>query len=483
MIELENSELADFVIEYALKRGAKYAEARLIYSRDESYVARNGLFISCDEKYNSGIGIRILNDKGFGFVSNSILTKDSIKESVDHAIKMAKLCNRQTPIKLSEEKVYETEWRSEVKQKFEDLSWDEKKKYIKSIDKRLKRELDEKLYSRIIICLLHKEKKYFVNSEGTKVKSEIYLPNMTTMMTAKGKNGTEQRNFSLGGNGGWEWFNEIKFDDKLVEDCRGLIKTAKFARSIKFDSNIDVIISGEISGIISHENIGHPSEADRIYGREGAQAGESFYADLLKQYNNNLGEIEIGSKFVTIIDDPTIPKEPGYYLYDDEGVKSRPRYLIKQGKLTELLLNREYAAKFNMNSNAASRSVSFSKEPIIRMANTYFTTGDYNSIEELASEIKKGIYIKSFTEWNIDDRRFQSKYVGLESYLIENGKITETLVKRPILELTTFGILKSVDGITKNIDRRLGLCGKGDPMQGIPVSMGGAEVRLRNIKI
>jgi TldD protein len=39
---------------------------------------------------------------------------------------------------------------------------------------------------------------------------------------------------------------------------------------------MDVICGPEVTGIASHESCGHPYEADRILGREAAQAGESF---------------------------------------------------------------------------------------------------------------------------------------------------------------------------------------------------------------
>ncbi|MHA1803071.1 MAG: TldD/PmbA family protein, partial [Promethearchaeota archaeon] len=258
-----------------------------------------------------------------------------------------------------------------------------------------------------------------------------------------------------------------------------LIKAARNAIEMKLDK-VDVVISGEISGIIAHENVGHPSEADRILGREGAQAGESFYADLLK--DGTLGEIKMGNDCVSVIDDPTLPGSSGYYLYDDECVKARPRYLIKNGKLNEFLLNREHAFKFNTQSNAAARSMNYKSEPLCRMANTFFEPGDFTK-EELFEDIKKGVYLKSFTEWNIDDRRFQSKYVGLEAYLIENGTLTNVLVRRPILELTTPGILKSIDAVSRDGEFPLGICGKGDPMQGVPVWLGGPHVRMRNIRL
>jgi len=116
------------------------------------------------------------------------------------------------------------------------------------------------------------------------------------------------------------------------------------------------------------------------------------------------------------------------------------------------------------------------------MANTYFTGGDL-TVEELVEDIKRGVYMISFTEWNIDDRRFQSKYVGSECYLIENGEITDQMVRRPTLETTTVGLFSSIDGVSKEVRFDFpGICGKSDPGQGVPVYAGGGVIRMRNIK-
>ena len=236
----------------------------------------------------------------------------------------------------------------------------------------------------------------------------------------------------------------------------------------------DVILSPELVGIASHESCGHPYEADRILGREAAQAGKSFVNEKM------LGS-KIGSDVVSVVDDPTVPNSYGFYLYDDEGVKAERRFLMKNGIINSFLQNRETAAEMGMKSNASSRANEWFSEPIVRMANTFVLPGEFN-FEELLESVKKGVYIKSYMEWNIDDKRYNQKYTGLESYLIENGKITK-LVKSPTLEITTPAFWKSVDAVGKDLDFSAGSCGKSDPMQGIPVWFGGPHIRLRNITL
>jgi TldD protein len=478
---MNGEELVNLSLEIGQKMGAKFVEARYVDAGEITYVMRNGKFLSIQQKGSQGIGIRVLAGEGMGFGSTEILTREGIMETIERAVKLAKRVKNKHPIRLSEEKIEQAKWVTPVKQSFNVVSNEEKIEFLQNLEQNLKKDLGKSLKNRIFLLMGNIESKYLGTSEGTRIQSENSMPALFAINNAKGPLGSEQRMLFLGGTGGWEWFEQQQISARVLEDARGLVNSAQKAKPVRFDHPVDVIISSEVAGIMAHENVGHPSEADRIFGREGAQAGESFYADLLQ--NAKLGEIQLGSEEVNIIDDPTMLGNAGYYLYDDEGVKARPRYLIKQGRLNDLYLNREFAARMQLHSNAPARAITFDREPITRMANTYFGPGTFESVEELAEDIKDGIFMNSFTEWNIDDRRFQSKYVGLEAYRIQNGQITSEMVRRPVLELTTKGILSNIDGATKNYFAPYGTCGKSDPIQGVPVSMGGSELRLRGINV
>ncbi len=235
---------------------------------------------------------------------------------------------------------------------------------------------------------------------------------------------------------------------------------------------VDVVLGSEIVGIVCHESCGHPQEADRIPGREAAQAGESY----LKP--NMLG-FQVGSEQVTVVNDPTLPHSYGYYEYDDEGIHAGERILINHGKIAGFLHNRETAADFKTQSNGASRSVGFDREPIVRMANTYMKPGSH-TFDELLEDVHQGVYMKTFMEWNIDDKRYNERYVGHEAYLTENGEL-KGHVRNPVLEVTTPKLYGSVDAVGEEMEFDAGTCGKGDPIQGAPVYEGGPSIRLRRI--
>ncbi len=493
---MDERTLVDHAIEYGLSSKVDYIEARYINSTNENYFCRNGDFFSIQKKPSEGIGIRLLKNGGIGFGSISSLNKKEVENRIDSLIKMAKLSKRDKPIELSNEDSIEDSWNVPTNIPFEDISKEEKQDFVKELDKKIKDcggkrfSLRSKIKNRILFFHTADSKKYIVNSDGSTVSSEESFISVYCIMTASVKNKQEQRMIGLGGSSGWEWLKDMKIRDMIGRESEKLVSTVEEAKEIDFDKPVDVIVGPEVSGIMAHENVGHPSESDRIMGRDKAQAGGSFYKDLMdieekndeKKLDIKNCKINLGADCISVIDDPTLPKSPGFYVYDDECVKAQPRYLIKNGKLNDLLLNREFAHKFKTSSNGAARSAGYSREPIPRMSNTFFEPGDYSK-DELIENVSEGMLIESFTEWNIDDRRYHSKYVGLESYLIEDGEVTGKMIKRPTLELTTPALLSSIDAVSDDYESRMNFCGKSDPMQPIRVSTGGPYLRMKNVRV
>ncbi len=330
-----------------------------------------------------------------------------------------------------------------------------------------------KLPGRLMYLGAELEKRYYVNSDGARVEGRLPRIGFFGSLTAVEGSDTAQRFIQQGETGGLEVVERVKLVDKVEEEARVMGKVLRTAGKAP-TGVVDIVLSPELSGIAAHESVGHPQEADRVLGREGAQAGESY----LKA--DSLGR-KIGSLEANVSDDPTLLHSNGYVPVDDEGIEGKKRLLIKDGVINEFLHNRTTAREFGLKSNGASRSVSFDREPIIRMSNTFVEPGDYGT-EELIREVKHGVYFKTFTEWNIDDKRLNQRYVALEAYLIEQGEV-KGLVKAPVLEITTPKLWGSVKARSRHMDFEAAVCGKGDPMQGAPVWTGGPETLLSGIRL
>jgi TldD protein len=461
-------DLADFSIEFLQKKGVDYAEARLENHSSTGIILKDSNPEITGFDQSLGLGIRFLIKNNLGFVSINNLTKEKIKEQLERSVSITQRASRiSEKITFSEETPIKKTHEVTQKQKIQDVSQEEKLKLLKEIDNEIKS--DHKYLS----LSDNITEKYFVNTEGSQITSILPRINFFYFLTIIEKDQAIQRYLQKGATTGYEILKEWNLQSEIQKEVEALRKNlTKGVQTPK--EELDIVIGPEVTGIAVHEACGHPTEADRIFGREAAQAGESFITPEMLN-------TQLGSENVTIVDDPTIEKSFGFYLYDDEGVKASERVLFKNGKINDFLHDRQSAKQMNIKSNGSSRANHYSVEPMVRMANTYLKPGKISE-EEIIKETKKGIYIKNFMEWNIDDKRFQQKYVGNEAYLIENGEITKP-VKSPTLELTTPKLWSSVDLIGNNLTFFAGTCGKGEPMQGIPVLMGGPTVRLKNIRI
>ena len=460
-------------IDVATSKGAEYAEARL--QSDESYfiLIRNGALEAYGYSVDEGLSVRVIYNGAMGFSTTDNLDQSEVTRVAGHAFNLAK-AQGGGEIGLSEETVHSVSYRVRPKKRFEDIDLSEKLDYLINIDKELASlSNDVKVPSRSIMVNHTITKKVVATNEGAFVRSIV--PRTTIyfyIVVAKGDRSIT-RFTGVGGSVGWEAVDLWKPHEKIIENVKDLSKVVSEAKEVKSDT-YDIILGPETSGLASHESCGHPFELDRIMGREGAQAGESFITiDML-------GE-KIASEEVTVIDDPTIPNSYGFYLYDEEGVRARPRYLIHKGVINEFLMNRETAYVLGTNSNAAARASAYNREPIVRMANTYYAPGTH-TFEELLEGVKKGIFLKSFGEWNIDDRRYNMRFVGQEAYLIENGEIKHP-VWNPIFEITTPAFYRQIDAVGKDLEFEPATCGKSDPGQGVPVYTGGPSMRIRNVRV
>jgi TldD protein len=468
-----DEDIADFALECAKGKKIEYAEVRAHSQVQDGLMLRNGVVEAYVSAVDSGFCVRIIADGGIGFASTNKWTKEEARAVVNMAFKYAKSANRKQKLVFSKEKGVKTKWIVEQKKKIENVPPEERISTLAEVNKALASS-KVKIPATMTSCSINLITKYFVNTEGSRISSFVPRIGAFIFITVAERGKTEQAYEQFGYSGGWEAFSRWKMPEKMVHNAKVLKDVITKAETVK-PGNMDLVCGSEVAGIAAHESCGHPMEADRILGREMSQAGRSF---IYKGSEYWIGT-RIGSKAVTIVDDPTIENSYGYYQYDDEGVKARRRFLYKEGVINEFLHNRESAAKLGVKSNGSSRSINYDREAIVRMANTFVLPGDLTD-EELIEDVKHGVYMKSFTEWNIDDKRFNQRYVGKEAYLIENGEMTHP-VARPVIETTTPKFWTAIDAVSKKVEFDAATCGKGDPSQGVPCYTGGPCLRLRRV--
>ncbi len=473
-------DLLNSIISEAQKYNVDYAEARFHSTQHLAAILQNGESKPTISYEKQGIGIRMIYDGVMVFASTNMFD-NSISDLIKNTISRAKSSKKilKSPIVFSKEKSVQKNWSADEKENLKNVQIHDMVSVLKEVDGYISTfNSDVNLTNRSLGLDNSIEEKFYVNTDGTRLLSRVPRVSFHSLITASYDGQLSAFSIpagyaGLGRSGGWEIIKTFDLSNYIPQQLKISSNSIK-AKSEKFEGDIDVVVGPDIAGLVAHESCGHPFEADRILGREAAQAGESFL-------DFDCIENRIGSDEVFVSDDPTIPQSMGFYLFDDEGVESKKRNLISAGIITDLLHNRETSSKMNIQSNAASRSVEFDKEPIIRMSNTFIEPGTFE-LDELLADVKNGVYIKNFMEWNIDDRRENQRYVGFEAYKITNGEL-DIPVKSPVLELTSKKFWSSVDARSKNLDFKAANCGKGEPMQGAPVWTGAPDVRLRNLRV
>jgi len=460
-------ELALFAINHARKLGAEYADARLETHYNELVIVANGRVERAIVSQKRGIGVRTLVKGAWGFQSTTNLMKDGVKNAVSTAFNVAKASSKYVskPVKLAPTRAYRDSYASTQDIDLEDVAFEDKLKEMLIWERKL--HVSKTVVRGILEYYGIKIGKLFVNSEGANIRFANTLTWATLKADAKRGDLTQYYEKTIGHSGGYEIFNKQDME-KVAQEVGHKADALLKAKPAREEKDATVILDPDYLALLSHEITGHPSEADRILGREAAWAGTSWWAGKIGQ--------KIGSKYFTVYDDSTVPGTFGYYLYDDEGVKARRKILVEKGMLKNHMHSRETASVFNVEPNGGMRAITFEYIPLIRMSNTFFADGDWK-YEEILEDTKHGYFISSMRHPSIDDKRYNWTISAQEGFEIKNGELT-THLRDIALSSTAPRFFESIDAASKKGEiAPVPGCGKGDPMQGLYVGNGGPYLR------
>lgn len=223
-----------------------------------------------------------------------------------------------------------------------------------------------------------------------------------------------------------------------------------------------VVMAPELAGMLAHEAMGHPCEADIVLG--GAVTGH-----LLGQ--------RVASDLVTMIDfahsynDQEI-MSPVYV--DDEGTPAEDAVLIDKGLLRGLMHSRETAARFGQPTTGSARAYGPADEPLIRMRNTVILPGQ-DKLEDMIAGVDDGYFLMKTGNGQADSTTEFMFGISL-AYEIKGGKLG-VAVRDTTLSGSAIKVLQSVNAVSDDMYWNCaGYCGKKQPMV---VSMGGPALRAR----
>jgi len=456
-------DFADKAVKFAMDSGIQYCDARAEQQETKSILIENNEVEYVKTNKDEGIGIRLIKDGVWGFCSiTNPQSFDQIKEMLNNTIKNS-LHNPNT--KKNEIKLCGKS-DTKIKIDFPVLKKPELDEMINMGLECSKSILDE---PRIIKSTINPwytiNSKYFTNSEGSQITQNFTDVIIEMIATAHESGITQSVNITEGGRGGLEQItNKIYQSAKEISTKASQLIEAKPAKEEK----TRVVMNPDFVALLTHEILGHPSEADRVLGKEMAWAGGAWW-------KGKIGE-KIGSDELNVFDDPTIKESLGWYYFDDEGVETKKTTLIEKGVLKNHMQNRETSQMFDSQSTGNMRATNYRFMPLIRMACTCIGKGEW-STDEMIKEIKNGYFISNMKIPSIDMKRHNWSISCQYAQKIENGEITD-LVRDVIVMGEAPEFFQSIDACGKDFTvRPITNCGKGDPMQSMMMGNGGPSIR------
>jgi len=468
-VDTELEEFADKAVQYSLDKGAQYCDVRAEIISKNGFIIENGQIEHFTNKSDLGLGIRVLCNGVWGFFSVSHPKNwELIKNGVDVSLKSAIHCSEKKKQKVMIADMPSFKDKINFPVKIEPAI-DELIKIGFECDKIIQK--NKRIIKSQVSIGKNIISKYFVSSEGSKINQNSIDVVADLTATAHESGLTETVNTTEGGKGGIEKLTGPK---DITETAEFISKKASALIDAKpaNEEKGTVIMNPDFVSLLTHEILGHPSEADRVLGREMAWAGGAWW-------EGKLGE-KIGSENLNVFDDPTINGSLGWYEYDDEGNKSTRTNLIENGVLKQHMQSRETAEIFQTRPTSNMRATSFRYMPLIRMACTCIDKGDWSQ-QEMIKDVKHGYLISNMKIPSIDMKRYNWSISCQYAQKIENGQVTDLL--RDVIVLGTApDFFKSIDACGNDLTvRPITNCGKGDPMQSMVMGNGGPSIRASAI--
>lgn len=437
---------------------ADYADLRYEIMRETKIILNGREIYQVGTNTGDGFVLRVLKNGGFSSISFTRKedSEKAIKTVLENVNLMAK--NTKKPVRFAKAEVIKDIFIPPLKEDPRSISMEEKLEIVKnynSIPLKYENVTTNIQYTEVI------REKYFVNSEGTEIREDLITTNIYGTIISYEGNVVQNVRVGIGGSDG---FYKLRNREEEFERKTKLVLDLLKAEPVK-GGVYNVIINPQLTGVFTHEAFGHFSEADLIEDNPSMRERMRIGAQL-------------GNEILTIIDDPTMPNQLGFYKYDDEGVRARKTYLLKNGVLVGRLHSRRTAEEFGEPLTGHCVAEDYRYPPIIRMGNIFIEPGN-STFEELLEKLGDGLYILDSKGGQTAGENFT--FGAQYAYEVKNGKIGK-LLRDINISGNLYQTLKDIYGIGNDfVLGEAGGCGKGQ--LNIRSSFGGPHILIKNVVV
>lgn len=476
-------DLATRALDFALRTGVTYADARAEDIRERHVAVKNGKVAVASTLASAGIAIRVLRDGSWGFAATDDLTAAGLERAAGLAVEIARASAtvKKKDARLAPEAPHVAEWISPCEIDPFSTSVSSNLDLLLKIDAELRRNPAVTLAESSLG--FSRKRQYLVSSEGSRITQTRTTTGAGYAAYSFQDGDIQKRSYpnSFGGQHqlkGYELVNELRLLEhapRVADEAVALHRADPCPEGV-----FDLILDSSQLGLQIHESIGHPIELDRVLGSEANYAGMSF---LTLDKLNSLG---YGSEIVNVVCDARLSHGPGLgtFAFDDEGVPAQSTPIISDGRFTGYMTSRETAAVVGApRSNGTMRADGWARLPLIRMTNVSLLPGAQSIAEVFGAD--HGIYMETNRSWSIDDKRYNFQFGCEIGWEMRNGKRVRMLKNPTYSGVSTefWNACAAIAGAEHWTLWGVPNCGKGQPEQVMGTGHGASPARFRNIKI
>ena len=449
-------------IAHALGKGGDFAEVYIEDRVSRTIRMEESKFKDAVFGISQGAGVRVISGEKTGYAYTDEITEASLKRAAEVASYIARDSKKTKPVNVNVN-LKKTKRKSfiTVKLPLEEVADKKRLEVIKRANQAAL-EYDPKIKLAYISYYDEIRGRTIANSEGLLLQDRLPLLFFTVQTLGVGNNTRHLGRERISSHSGFELFSE-KTPEQVAKSC-----ARESVVMLKADDcpagKMDVVMQNGWGGVLVHEAVGHPLEADSIAKKIGAFTGK-------------LGK-KVASELFTMVDDGSLPNFRGTTNFDDEGTQMKRNVLIRKGVLEKYMTDILSARQLKMERTGNGRRESFRHIPIPRMTNTFIEIGKEKP-EDILASTKKGIYVQSLSGGSVNPVTGMFNFTCREAYLIENGKKTKP-VKGATLIGSCMDIVSNIDAVGNDLAFGPGICGKGQMAE---VSVGQPTVRLRGINV
>ncbi|MDP2319016.1 MAG: TldD/PmbA family protein [Acidobacteriota bacterium] len=476
------AEAAEGALARAAALGASYADIRINRYRRESIATRERQVQNVSRSTSYGLGLRVLVNGTWGFAATNIVDPAAARAAAEQAVAIAKANAQMTTRKVvlaNADKVVAT-WANQIKRDPFEVPLATKTAFLMKLNEAAMAVPGVSFVNSQILFV--DEQKYFASSEGSRITQRLVrtYPQFTTTAADRAAGDFQTRAVvDRAKLMGYEYVEDYPWLQDAVQAGHEVVEKLKAKPAVP--GRYDVVVDPSQLFLAIHESVGHSTELDRSLGYEANMAGTSFIKP------GDAGKLRFGSKIVNLVGDRTQPGGLATTGFDDEGVPSERWHLVRDGMFVDWQTTRELAPLVGQaKSHGCLHSDDWSSVPFQRMPNVSLEPAATEvTLEDLFSDIKRGIYVVGRGVSSIDQQRYNFQFGGAVIREITNGKLGPML-RDAAYQSRTPDFWAACDGLGGPATYRLwgtSADGKGEPGQTNAVSHGCPPARFRNVTV